>query len=62
MTDKEAVECAEKLKNFCAERFDHGTCKDDLYKDCPFYDRSKYTKCLLAQCADPFEWKIKKEG
>ena len=57
MTNKEAVECAEKLKRFCAERFDHGRCKDDLYKDCPFYNGSTRIKCLIApKNADPFEW------
>lgn len=56
MKKEEAVECAEKLKTFCVERFDHGICED-----CPFYNESTQTKCLIApQNADPFEWQIKR--
>jgi len=61
MTNKEAIECAEKLKNFCAERFDHGACKDKSNKDCPFYTENTRTNCLIApQNADPFEWETER--
>ena len=52
ISKEEAINCARKLKRFCALN----TREDDCY-GCPFYDIKVRTKCRISS-RDPFEWRI----